>query len=333
MHLNGIDVAPFTDSSDQPTINRGERGDHVVRAQSSLMRAGYSLPRWGADGQFGKETAAALTAFQKANSLPVTGRFDVATLDALERAGAPSPDYAALFADGVLRGTIAIGHDEVGSHEPELAKTRRGLAQRGYVDVTAAQRRELGLPDDGRFLTRTLTRDGAPITVVLELITPEAPDAKQRFTAAMQRDELVMYGGHGRYGSGPDFDDIGSTAGNFVIGAPFEAGHVTLGANDLAKTPLPAHYQLMFFDGCNTYRYFDDLRNKTPGKTTKNLDVLGSSTELYWNVTAQNLLAMLDGVTDGADLAELNDSLNAVNRQGPTDATQYFRGDGFEDNK
>ena len=138
----------------------------------------------------------------------------------------------------------------------------------------------------------------------------------------------MLYGGHGRYGSGPDFDDIHSPDGNFVIGRPFEPGHVTLGANDLKAAPLTPAYQLMFFDGCNTFRYFDDLRSK---KTTRTLDVIGSTTELYWNVTAANLLTMLDGVTDQQNLEELQASLDAVNRAG-TDQTGFFRGDGFEDN-
>ena len=104
---------------------------------------------------------------------------------------------------------------------------------------------------------------------MLELITPDTEDAKARFAHAMRSSELVLYGGHGRYGSGPDFDDIHSPAGNFVIGAPFEPGHVTLGPNDLEAAPLTRDYQLMFFDGCNTFRYFDDLRSRTPGKTTQ----------------------------------------------------------------
>lgn len=334
MRITDTDSTPHAELPEaEPTpIKRGAKGTHVLRAQEALMRAGQSLPRWGADGRFGAETAAALARFQKSSGLTATGRFDAATLKALENAANPSPDYAALFADGVLRGTLAIGHDEVGSNEPEDAKLRRGLAERGYRDVTTAERRQHGLPDDGRFVTRTFERDGKPVTMLLELISATAPDAKQRFATAMQRDEVVMYGGHGRYGSGPDFDDLHSPAGNFVIGQPFEAGHVTLGANDLAKTQLPEHYQLLFFDGCNTFRYFDDLRNKTPGKTTKNLDVVGSSTELYWNVTAKNLLSMLDSVSADENLEQLSEGLDAVNREGPHDTTRYFRGDGFADN-
>ncbi|MFZ5442178.1 MAG: peptidoglycan-binding domain-containing protein [Myxococcota bacterium] len=314
-----------------PTLRRGARGNEVKAAQEQLLRAGFSLPRYGADGQFGGETAAALARFQKTYGVPQTGRFDAATFEALARALPPAPDYDALFADGVLRGVVAIGFDEVGSHEAEQADLLKGLWDRGYRNVSDAERQTLGL-DDGRYVTRTFTHEGREVRAVLEVITPDTEQAKDRFATALRQRELVLYGGHGRYGSGPDFDDIRSPAGNFVIGAPFEAGHVTLGPNDLAAQPLTRDYQLMFFDGCNTFRYLDDLRTKAKNKTTANLDVLGSTTELYWHVTADNLLAMLDGVTSGDDVEVIKESLDRVNRTGADDRRRYFTADGFEDN-
>lgn len=301
----------------------------VEDAQNHLLRAGFSLPRYGADGLFGKETESAVTRFQNANDLPATGALDLDTLKALANAKSASPDYATLFSDGVLRAVLAVGYDEVGSHEPEQARVLSGLANRGYAPVTDDQRAGLGLDAEGHYVTRE--QDGA--RVIIEVITPDTPHAKTRFADALRRSELVLYGGHGRYGSGPDFDDLRSPEGNFVIGHPFEAGHVTLGENDLQAAPLTSGYQLMFFDGCNTFHYFDDLRSRTPGKTTKNLDVIGSTTELYWHVTAANLLAMLDGVTEQKDLEGLSASLDLVNRTGLDDQTHYFRGDGFEDNR
>ena len=302
----------------------------VKETQNQLLRAGFSLPRYGADGLFGKETASAIARFQQKHSLRATGQLDLETLHTLASAKSPSPEYDALFSDGVLHAVLAVGYDEAGSHEVEQAELLRGLAERGYTWVTDDQRPALGLDADGKFLTHTLAEGDKAVTVIIELITPDSDEARARFAQALRRDELVLYGGHGRYGSGPDFDDIHASAGNFVIGEPFEKGHVTLGPNDLQAAPLTADYQLMFFDGCNTFRYFDDLRSKTPGKTTKNLDVIGSTTELYWNVTAANLLTMLDGVTGKQDLAQLEDALDAVNRPGPDQ--HAFRGDGFEDN-
>ncbi len=317
---------PSTPETTEPEeLRPGAKGERVTHAQNQLLHAGLSLPRYGADGDYGRETAAAVSRFQQLHGLKVTGKLDLETLRALENAPSPSPDYAALFSDGVLRAALAIGYDEAGSHEPEQARLLQGLAQRGYTWVADDQRASLGLDADGKFLTRE--QDGR--RVILELITPDLDQPKARFAEAMRHSEVVMYGGHGRYGSGPDFDDIRSPAGNFVIGAPFEAGHVTLGPSDLAGAPLTPEYQLMFFDGCNTFRYFDELRAK---KGTKTLDVLGSATELYWNVTAANLLTALDGVTSGETLEQLEGALDAVNRAGPTDQGRYFRGDGFEDN-
>ena len=328
MRIATTAFVPEPDPEPEP-LRPGAKGEQVRHAQNQLLHAGLSLPRWGADGHYGRETAAAVARFQQLNHLPVTGRLDLDTLRALEDAPSPAPDYEALFADGVLRAVMAVGYDEAGSHEPEQAHVLRGLAERGYTWVTDDdQRAALGLDAEGKYLTRE--QDGR--RVILELITPDTEQAKLRFADALRRSELVLYGGHARYGSGPDFDDIHSAAGNFVIGAPYEPGHVTLGPNDLQAAPLTPDYQLMFFDGCSTWRYFDDLRAKTPGKTTKNLDVLGSTTELYWNVTAANLLTALDGVSSGQDLEQLQDALDAVNRAGPADQRRYFRGDGFEDN-
>lgn len=324
--------SPSTPDVVEP-LERGAKGEPVKSAQNALLDAGFSLPRYGADGDFGQETANALARFQKIYALPPSGRFDAATLHALETALPPSPEYDALFADGVLHGVVALGFDEAGSQVQEEAELLQGLKDRGYASITEVQRQALDLDPAGRYVTRTQQRNGQPVTLVLELISPETDQAKQRFATALRNQELVLYGGHGRYGSGPDFDDIHSPDGNFVIGQPFEPGHVTLGENDLAAAPLTPAYQLMFFDGCNTFRYLDDLRSmKTPGKDTKNLDVIGTTTELYWNVTAKNLLTLLDGVTAEHDVNAIKHELDEVNRHGPDDQKRYFVADGFEDN-
>lgn len=315
--------------SEAPELRRGARGPEVVDAQNLLLHAGYSLQKYGADGAFGGETSAAVLRFQKAKGLPQTGAFDAMTLQTLAATRAPAPDYAALFSDGVLRGVLAVGHDESGAQEPERAELLQSLAHRGFHHVTNAERDELGLGPTGRFVTKLIDRQGVPARVLLELVTDDDADAKARFAAAMRTQELVLYGGHGRYGSGPDFDDLHSPAGNFVIGAPFEAGHVTLGENDLAAQPLTPGYQLMFFDGCNTFRYFDDLRART-GKGDATLDVIGSNDELYWQDTAENLLAALDAFTSEHDLEQLGAQLDLINRRGPRN--RAFRSDGFEDN-
>lgn len=57
----------------RPTVRKGNRGSAVETLQKLLMVAGYDLPKYGADGDFGSETLAAVKAFQKARGLEVDG--------------------------------------------------------------------------------------------------------------------------------------------------------------------------------------------------------------------------------------------------------------------
>lgn len=55
----------------------------ILDTQRRLIALGYALPKFGADGKPGAETAAALCAFQRDRGLPETGMADAPTLDAL----------------------------------------------------------------------------------------------------------------------------------------------------------------------------------------------------------------------------------------------------------
>ena len=54
-------------------LRRGMRGDDVKELQTLLLRLGYALPKYGADGDFGSETRSALKQFQKAARIEVDG--------------------------------------------------------------------------------------------------------------------------------------------------------------------------------------------------------------------------------------------------------------------
>ena len=47
------------------------------------MQLGYKLPRYGADGDFGEETLAALTSFQKDHGVKADGKYGEETHKAL----------------------------------------------------------------------------------------------------------------------------------------------------------------------------------------------------------------------------------------------------------
>ena len=55
------------------TIRKGSKGDAVKECQTLLERHGYSVGFWGIDGDFGKDTLAAVKAFQQDHGLVIDG--------------------------------------------------------------------------------------------------------------------------------------------------------------------------------------------------------------------------------------------------------------------
>lgn len=56
-------------------LKKGCNGDDVEMLQELLLELGYSLPRYGADGEFGSETALAVKNFQYINGLTADGEY------------------------------------------------------------------------------------------------------------------------------------------------------------------------------------------------------------------------------------------------------------------
>ncbi|HEX7292065.1 MAG TPA: peptidoglycan-binding domain-containing protein [Conexibacter sp.] len=83
----------------------GSRGDLVVWAQQHLLGAGQLV---SVDGAFGADTASAVSDFQAANGLPVTGEVDAATWPVL-LAVAPAPVDWVAKARASARGARAAG--------------------------------------------------------------------------------------------------------------------------------------------------------------------------------------------------------------------------------
>jgi len=79
-----VQVPEFSPLSGRFVLGRGSRGIEVEGLQQRLAWLGYDPGP--ADGVFGSRTQAALAAFQRDQGLPVTGRLDQATAEALSRA-------------------------------------------------------------------------------------------------------------------------------------------------------------------------------------------------------------------------------------------------------
>jgi len=70
-------------------LSKGDTGADVKELQEALMKLGFCLPKYGADGDYGKETEGAVKSFQRDNGLDATGIFDTSAFKALEKALQP----------------------------------------------------------------------------------------------------------------------------------------------------------------------------------------------------------------------------------------------------
>ena len=301
----------------QAVLKLGEISQAVSRVQRALVAAGCPLPRYGADGAFGPETRAAVERFQTKAGLHASGVVDASTLAALDAAGGAKatryPEYDQLFQDGVLNATIAVGYDEDDSDLTERAQVLAGLRQRGFESK------------DGANWEKRFDAQGQSVQAQVHLIDRDSPAAKQQFANAMAGAELVIYAGHARYGSGPDFDPIDSPAGNFVMGPSYAPGHVVFGANDLKQTKMTDGYQLMFFDACQTRDYLKDLRGIPKNKNASNLDLVVSDAPINWGDAAANVFVALDGVMGQQSIDEIQSRYERLNHVG-------YTADGFAGN-
>lgn len=104
----------------RPTIRKGSTGEDVVYCQKLLMKLGYDLSPYNADGKFGNKTVAAVKAFQKSKGLNADGVVGPLTWDALENAAPP----------GEKLYTICIRH---------LDKTQADAMKRNYPQAVVTE--------------------------------------------------------------------------------------------------------------------------------------------------------------------------------------------------
>jgi len=74
-------------------LRNGSSGANVRQLQEDLMNLGYSLPRWGADSEFGDETEAAVRQLQRDYNLQVDGIAGPQTFGKIEALLAAESDF------------------------------------------------------------------------------------------------------------------------------------------------------------------------------------------------------------------------------------------------
>lgn len=342
-------------------LSRTDNGEIVKKVQQALKDMSYNGPLYGVDGSLGGETARLVKSFQRAQGLPVTGVVDRATLRELDRVSpAPGqklekfPEYERLFADGVLTTTFAVGYDEENWHNTEVPKLRSQLSQDGYrtldktktadADVLKRAGYDLNnLPEGVSFFTKSFNYKGRNIDSLVQLVTPDTPEAVGKFEQALANSDMTIYMGHARYGTGPDFDAKESTKGNYVVGvnsAAHQAGKAKAGydahmneilkdaGNSLEKTEFSKdRYQIWAFYACKTVNYADEMRVVPKNKDEKNLDVIGSNDLIYWHNMAASGISTLRAITSGKSINNLEADLYNIHQ-----IENGFYTDGFGDN-
>lgn len=351
-------------------LSPGARGDSVTRVQQALSDMGYLNPSY-TPGTYDAWTAQAVRRFQRDVGLGVDGQVGGETLGALASTAPPpgqvlerSPEYDRLHGDGRLDVTIALGFDDPhergdgttapGMHHRTEREVLRGLAARGFRAVStddirrmsATDRQRLGL-DASRLdpNARYFIKDdgaGGDTDTVVRLITPSAGGSQARasFERAMQQDEVVIYAGHARYGTGPDFDAKPSGAGNFVIdghgnrhhGRPPAGLRQSIG-NDPSRSDLRGlsgrpDYQLICMNACSTEEYLHNMRDPSVfGRTQDDTDIIATTMPTRLATNDEHALRFLDGVMNRESN---NDMLRAQNRI-EMDALRGFRMDDLVD--
>jgi hypothetical protein len=248
-------------------------------------------------------------------------------------------DTVEMAKDGLLHAVMAVGFDEQGADLEAGARARSGLLARGFVPLHVsgmddAQVAALGIPPgvlDPRstYFTRELVLGGRTVRALVQFVDRDSDAPREEFLHGMRNAELVLYAGHARYGSGPDFDDISNNDGNVVLGTAYDPtmrARLKGEPNALRTERLSPGYQLMLFAGCRTKDYLDELRALPRGKDAGNLDLLLSDDLLYWADMPETVLATLDAVVAGQDVESLRGRLRRLNHG------VSFTADGFADN-
>jgi len=128
-----------TETLGSRVLKNGCEGNDVKEMQSGLIRLGYDLGRWGADGDFGDQTEMAVKQFQSDHGLTVNGAFDekcVAVLDAaLVAISLPVEDPQSV----VIEGGDCYIRSEAGTSGKIL-----GVAKRGSVHAYAGETSQTG---------------------------------------------------------------------------------------------------------------------------------------------------------------------------------------------
>lgn len=363
--------------------HNGRRGA-VSIIQQALVDLGFELPMHLVDGQYGAETEEALSQFRNLYGPSPGNQLDGDTLAILDNV-APAPgirqqhtvDYDRLLEDNRLDVTVAIGATdtnvlhETGTnrYEDTGRPTEELMAERfrEWMQGMGFELELLGWSGNEYWkATRTFNwtnSEGRPesreIDIWINLVVP-GEGAASEFRQGLSQDEITIYTGHARYGSGPDFDAKSSPLENFRIGIDAalqaagrrtrveEARHHGVAIDEehdlLEMTQSgdfdPNRYRVLFFNACTSMAYLDEIREHIGGP--ENVDVVATRNPSMFStldtaVGLQETQRFLEGIFTTESIESVINSLNEIQQQRHGTSTRFPRGgvhtsSGFGDN-
>lgn len=317
----------------------GDYGGSTAGAVADFQEA-YNVPMQPSSGSTLTEVATEKGAVNGAT---------MALLDAYAPAQAPedsppeglseghAPDYASLFADGDFEVTLAIGYDDnSNAHRRKKDQATAYLTNiMGFevtdprtatdAEVTAAGLTPGELEEEILYFTKTITSvtTGSDVDVTVKLLAAEhdGEDGDVRrdlFRESLESDDAVLYTGHARAGTGPDFDPHESSEGNYVMGNGYHADYnkeIKGAENQLDQTDFDDKYQIYQMWGCTTENYWKHLRPHM-NERGEDGEKIGSHKDI---VTTTSSIPTARGLF--GTLAFLHGLLSEVNSQTLTDMT------------
>lgn len=359
------------------------RRSAVSIVQQALVDLGFELPMHLVDGKYGSETEVALSQFRSRYGPSEGNQLDGDTLEILDRV-APLPgvrqehtvDYDRLLEDGRLDVTVAIGATDTtvkhqtgtNSYEDTGRPTEELMAER-FREWMQGQGFEFELfgwsGNEYWKATQTFTwtnsegrQESRDIDIWINLVVP-GEGAASEFSQGLSQDEITIYTGHARYGSGPDFDAKVSPTENFRIGIDTalraagrrttveEARHHGVAIdeeNDLLEMTRsgdfdPNRYRVLFFDACTSLAYLDEIREHVGNP--ENADVIATRRPSMFSTLdsalgLQETQRFLEGIFASGSIESVLTGLNEIQRQRhgstPFPRGGVFTSSGFGDN-
>ncbi|MDX8047431.1 peptidoglycan-binding protein [Gracilibacillus sp. S3-1-1] len=133
-------IAYINQFESSSTLQDGKNGDSVANLQRELMKLGFSLPRFGADGKFGQETESAVKSFQRSEQIAVDGIVGPITRKRLNQQTALVASYPGIIRAGSRGSTVRIIQRRVGAKVdgifgPETKRKVRDYQSRHHLQV------------------------------------------------------------------------------------------------------------------------------------------------------------------------------------------------------